>query len=235
MNRLIGPTMDQLPLYHSLSQEKQELLLSHLRMVMVANERVNLTRISDMEEGLLLHVEDSLTALQEMEKAPDGLYADMGSGAGFPGIPLAIATGRKTTLIDSRKKKMDEVAAIVEEMGLSELIETYAGRAELLARSKSGEFSVITARALSQLSVLLELASPLLKNRGQWICYKANLDDEELRHAESVGKRTAMKLVSDRSFMLGSEYKRRIVVFEKHGKPSIKLPRLEGQAQKNPL
>ena len=119
MNRLIGPTMDQLPLYHSLSQEKQELLLSHLRMVMDANERVNLTRISDMEEGLLLHVEDSLTALQEMERAPDGLYADMGSGAGFPGIPLAIATGRKTTLIDSRKKKMDEVAAIVEEMGAS--------------------------------------------------------------------------------------------------------------------
>ena len=92
--------------FENLSLEKQNVLQRHLELVLKANETTNLTRISSAEQGTLLHIEDSLCGLPEIEDAPEGLYGDLGTGAGFPGIPIAVATGRKTVLVDSRKKKM---------------------------------------------------------------------------------------------------------------------------------
>lgn len=222
-------------IFESLSSTQQDLIKKHLDLVIDANQRINLTRIDSVDEGMILHVEDSLTALEEMNNAPEGLYGDMGSGAGYPGIPLAIATNRKTMLIDARKKKMETVNNIIKELGLSEQIETYAGRAELLARTQAETFSVLTARALSQLPVLLELASPLLKRGGLLICYKAQLDEAEFAHARQIQPLVGMTFESDRAFTLNGEYKRRILTYRKTGKPKIALPRQESQAQKHPL
>lgn len=219
----------------TLNEKQQELIKKHLELVIEANEKTNLTRIETPEEALLLHVEDSLSGLNELNKAPDGPYGDLGSGAGYPGVPLAIATGRPTTLIDARQKKMLVLDGIIEKLGLSDQIKTFANRAELLARKEPTSFSVLSARALAKLSVLMELASPLLVSKGHLICYKAQLDDSELAHAKEVQKATGMKLLSVREFQLGDEYSRTIVVFEKIAKPAISLPRQEGQAQKNPL
>lgn len=217
-----------------LSEDKKQLVLRHLELVIKANEKVNLTRISDFDEGLLLHIEDSLAAILEMNEAPEGLYGDMGSGAGYPGIPLAVATGRQTVLIDARKKKMDTMASIIEELGLKDQVQVYAGRAELLAKSQKGEFAVLTARALSKLSILMELAAPLLQKNGMLVCYKAHLEEEELKRALEVQRLLGMEFHSDRSFKLG-DHDRRILTFVKSGKPKMRLPRQEGQAQKNPL
>ena len=219
----------------TLAAGQQAQIKQHLQLVIEANNRVNLTRIDSIEEGMLLHVEDSLTAIQELDESPQGLYGDLGSGGGYPGIPLAIATGRQTVLIDSRQKKMQEIASIIAQLGLSNQIDTYAGRAELLARTQSKRFAALTARALAKLPVLMELASPLLKNGGRLICYKAKLEDSELAHARRVQNVTGMELVQDRELMLGGEYTRRIITFEKVSEPTIKLPRQEGIAQKNPL
>lgn len=223
------------PLFDSLKKEDQELIKKHLDLVIQKNKELNLTRIDNEEEGMLLHVEDSLTSLPDMENAPEGLYGDMGSGAGFPGIPLAVATGRKTILIDARQKKMIAVQEMIDALGLTNRIGTYAGRAELLARKEAGSFSVLTARALSNLPVLLELAQPLLSMGGHLICYKSHMEEDELSEADRVAQLLGMKLVSDRDFMIGDEYDRRIIVFEKCRKSKVKLPRLEGQAQKKPL
>lgn len=220
--------------FDELDENKRQLIEEHLRLVIQANETSNLTRITNFDEAMLLHVEDSLSGLLELNAAPEGLYGDMGSGAGYPGIPLAVATGRKTLLIDARKKKMDILASMIDQLGLQDQIKVYAGRAELLARSHAGEFSVLSARALSKLSVLMELASPLLTNDGLLVCYKSHIEQEEMDDALRVQKLVGMKLNSDRSFML-DEYERRIVTFRKSGKPRVRLPRLEGQAQKNPL
>lgn len=222
-------------LFDSLGAHEKELLSKHLELLLEANKKTNLTRIDSYQVGMLLHVEDSLIGLEEFSQAPEGLYGDLGSGGGFPGIPLAVVSGRKTVLIDARKKKMDIVAELVDELGLSAQISTYAGRAELLARKMPSEFSVLTARALAGLSVLMELASPLLKQGGWLICYKTQNVDAELEHALSVQRQTGMKLVSDRSVLLEGEFERRIFVFERSGHASVKLPRLEGAAQKNPL
>lgn len=218
-----------------LDDSQQMLIRKHLNAVIDWNEKVNLTRIDDESDGYLLHVEDSLSALPEFNDAPEGKYGDIGSGGGYPGIPLAIASGRETVLIDARKKKMDVVASIVEDLGLKDRISTYAGRAELLARQKPESFAVITARALAKLPVLMELASPLLMRNGELICYKSQLDEQELKDAKRVQKATGMVLKTDREFVLGDDITRRILVFRKELQPKRKLPRQEGMAQKNPL
>lgn len=221
--------------YEQLTDEQKKALEKHLELVIRFNSIVNLTRIDEREEALLLHIEDSLTGLKELNDSPSGLYGDLGSGGGYPGIPLAIASGRKTVLIDSRMKKMDAMKEIVEELGLSDQISTYAGRAELLARSQAAAFSVLTARALAKVSVLLELASPLLKMGGHLICYKSQVVEEEYENALRIADLVGMKLITDRSFLLGEDYTRRIITFEKTRKSKVKLPRNEGAAQKNPL
>lgn len=220
--------------YEQLDASKKSLIDRHLELVIEANKTTNLTRIDSVDEAMTLHVEDSLSGLPEINDAISGLYGDLGSGAGYPGIPLAIATGRNTLLIDARQKKMNILTSIIKELGLENQIDVYAGRAELLAKTRSGEFSVLTARALSKLSVLLELASPLLKKNGSLICYKSHIDDEELKDVLRVQELVGMKLISDRSFNL-EEYERRIITFKKVGKAKVRLPRQEGLAQKQPL
>lgn len=210
-----------------------ELMRRHLELVIEANKTTNITRISAFDEGITLHIEDSLSALPEINDAPEGKYIDLGSGAGYPGIPLAIATKRDTLLIDSVKKKVDLLDSFIGELDL-DYVHTYHGRIEDLGREKPTTFAVATARALSQLSVLLELASPLLIKHGRLVCYKARLSDEELNHSLEVQDNLGMKLVSDRTFRLG-EYDRRILCFEKIHNPKIKLPRKTGLAQKSPL
>lgn len=210
-----------------------DLLKRHLELVIEANKTTNITRISTWDEGMLLHVEDSLVGLPEVEVAPEGRLVDIGSGAGYPGIPLAIESGRTTLLADSVGKKTAILASMVEELGLDN-VEVYTGRIEDLAREKAGVFAVITARALAQLSVLMELASPLLHDGGRLVCYKANVSDEELQHALSLQERLGMSLVSDRAVELGDAC-RRIISFEKSGRSQINLPRKTGMAQKRPL
>lgn len=210
-----------------------ELMERHLQLVIEANKTTNITRISSWDEGVLLHIEDSLAGLPELEAAPEGSYVDLGSGAGYPGIPLAIETGRKTLLVDSVKKKTDILDSFIDELGL-EAVSTYHGRIEDLGREQKGRFAAASARALAQLSVIMELASPLLMENGRLICYKAKLSEEELDHALSLQKKLGLELIDKRDFELG-EYRRCIVSFRKVGKSQIKLPRRTGLAQNQPL
>lgn len=215
--------------------EQQVLLDLHLELVLQENKISNLTRIVDWDQGQLLHIEDSLLGLPEFEEAPEGRYADIGTGGGFPGLPLAIVSGRETVLVDSVGKKTRALDKIIDCLGLSDRVSTYTGRTEQLATEQPGSFSVITARALSSLPSLLELASPLLNLGGQLICYKAVLDEEELAQANSLEDKLGMKLISSRQAVLSDEEtKRTIVVYEKIAKPQVSLPRRSGMAQKRP-
>ena len=159
--------------------QHEELIDLYLEKILEANEKTNLTRISSLDEARKLHIEDSLAALEELNKAPEGLYGDHGSGGGFPGVPLAHESGRKTVLVDSVQKKMAIVGSVLSELGIAEQVSTYGGRIEDLAHERPCAFTALTARALSKLSVLMELASPLLANGGLLICYKANVQEEE--------------------------------------------------------
>lgn len=212
------------------------LMQCYLASILEANKVTNLTRITDGEQARLLHIEDSLVGLPEVNEAPDGLYGDLGSGGGFPGVPLALATGRTTLLVDSVKKKMAIVQSALDDLSLSEQISTSSERIEDLPLEYKEKFAVLTARALSKLVSLIELASPLLKKSGRLVCYKAQLSSEELEEALAVQDLVGMKMISQREICLSDgETTRTIVVFEKIGKSRIKLPRRIGLAQKQPL
>lgn len=216
--------------------QTMSLMQRYLDSILEANKVTNLTRITDGEQARLLHIEDSLVGLPEINEAPTGLYGDLGSGGGFPGVPLALATGRKTLLVDSVKKKMAIVQSALDDLSLSEQISTSSERIEDLPLEYKEKFAVLTARALSKLVSLIELASPLLKNGGRLVCYKAQLSSEELEEALAVQDLVGMKMISQREICLSDgETTRTIVVFEKIGKSRIKLPRRIGLAQKQPL
>lgn len=216
--------------------QTMSLMQRYLDSILEANKVMNLTRITDGEQARLLHIEDSLVGLPEVNEAPTGLYGDLGSGGGFPGVPLALATGRKTLLVDSVKKKMAIVQSALDDLSLSEQISTSSERIEDLPLEYKEKFAVLTARALSKLVSLIELASPLLKKGGRLVCYKAQLSSEELEEALAVQDLVGMKMISQREICLSDgETTRTIVVFEKIGKSRIKLPRRIGLAQKQPL
>ena len=205
----------------------------YLNKVLEANESINLTRVTDNQEAERLHLEDSLAVLEELVQAPEGLYADLGSGGGFPGVPLALASGRQTILVDSVKKKMAVVENIIEEMDLADQISTYDKRIEELALEQPESFSVLTARALTSLPSLLELASPLLKEGGQLIALKSKEEDDF--DNPSLEHKLGMRCIAKRDYYLsdGESY-RTVYVFEKYKKPEVDLPRRIGMAQKRP-
>ena len=216
--------------------QTMSLMQRYLDSILEANKVTNLTRITDGEQARLLHIEDSLVGLPEVNEAPTGLYGDLGSGGGFPGVPLVLATGGKTLLVDSVKKKMAIVQSALDDLSLSEQISTSSERIEDLPLEYKEKFAVLTARALSKLVSLIELASPLLKKGGRLVCYKAQLSSEELEEALAVQDLVGMKMISQREICLSDgETTRTIVVFEKIGKSRIKLPRRIGLAQKQPL
>ena len=205
---------------HAPSKRQRELLDKHLELVIEENKVTNLTRIVDWESAQVLHVEDSLAGLPEVEEALEGPYLDMGSGAGFPGIPLAIMTGRETLLADSVGKKTRALDSFAAELGVDDIVSTYHGRIEDLALQQPNRFSLVTARALSSLASLLELASPLLAKGGRLVC----------------ARKLGMEFVSSRGFTLSDgETSRAVIVFRKRCNPSMKLPRRVGMAQKKPF
>ena len=207
----------------------------YLDELLVANETTNLTRIVSRESAEVLHIEDSLSGLKYVDEAPEGPYADLGTGGGFPGVPLAVKTGRNALLVDSVKKKTAIIQNIVDEIGISN-VNTYAGRIEDLAREMPEHFAVVTARALSSLPSLMELASPLLFEGGLLVCYKSHLSDEERDHALSLQEKLGLGLVHDDTFLLSDgETTRRMFVMKKYKQPDVKLPRKTGMAQKRPL
>lgn len=218
-----------------ITDEQEGILLADLRAITEINKTMNLTRITSEEEGIVLHLEDSLTGLPYIDAAPEGLYGDLGTGGGFPGVPICLMTGRKTVLVDSVKKKIRAVVGVANELGLSGLIEGYDGRIEDLAIERKGQFAVLSARALSSLPSLMELACPLLMRNGRLVCYKAQPSDEELQMASDIESLLEMKKIAHDEFELSDGSKRCIIVYEKIDKPHVKLPRRVGLAQKTPL
>lgn len=211
-------------------------MLRHLDFVLEANSSVNLTAIDDPREAVRLHVLDSLSAFEDVRDAPAGLMIDMGSGGGFPGVELALATKRDTWLVESVKKKCELLKRFIVQENLDSWISVKALRAEELAAEHPEAASVVTARALASLPSLLELAAPLLAFRGRFVAMKARIGAEELSRATAVAGLCGMTLKSMREFSLpeSGEF-RTVLVFEKTAKPTVVLPRRQGQAQRKPL
>lgn len=216
--------------------QEYPLLLEHLKAVLLKNQTQNLTSIKNVDAGKVLHIEDSLSVLIEVNEAPLGPMADIGSGAGYPGIPLAIVSGRQTTLVESNNKKARFLKEFTESHKLNDLLTVSALRTEELSFELPNAFSVITARALAALPTLLELATPLLAQGGHLIALKGTCDATEESQGSAAAKILGLELIKKRTFSLTKENAQRSVyVYEKIDEPSVKLPRRPGIAGKRPL
>lgn len=216
---------------------RQDLMLAHLDWVLDWNDKINLTAITNPREAVRLHLFDSLTAFQLVSSCPPGRMCDLGSGAGFPGIPLALATGRQTILVESVKKKAKVVSDFVaSRKDALANVSVIPLRAEEYALTSGGQASVVTARALSQLGALIELASPLLAASGALIALKGAMSASELLTAEGVARKTGMRIERIVEIALPeSGEARSLVMVRKCSKSTVKLPRRPGQAQRDPL
>jgi len=212
------------------------LLARHIELVLEANQRVNLTRITDPADAVRRHTGDSLSVLADVEGSPQGAVLDLGTGAGFPGIPLAICGDRAVVLLDSVGKKIRELELIVLALRLSPRVSSVAGRAEALAHTAPSSFGVVVARAVSELPALVELASPLLAKDGRLVCLKGSPSAEETVRADLVAALVGMRLEYQRSFEMPEHAGHRTVLcYRKIGASTVRLPRREGLAQHAPL
>lgn len=219
-----------------LGEEQIRLLAAHLALVIEKNKVLNLTRIADPEEGAYLHVVDSLLLRGALDAAPAGSLMDVGTGAGFPGIPLAVATGRTAQLVDSVRKKVAAVEEFVRELGLAPQVQAVAARVEELGRTQRGRYAVVCARAVAQTNVLVEYAAPLLRKGGRLVVAKARPTEDEVSYAQRAAKVCGMRFVSRETFELPQgRGHREVLSYERVGNPSIKLPRAVGLAKKQPL
>ncbi len=211
-------------------------LVSYLEAVLRANRTVNLTRVTDHRDALRLHILDSLCALPEITDASLGRMCDIGTGAGFPGVPIALAAKRECTLLDSVGKKADVAERILAELGMDQGITVSRDRAEYHARAHTGSYSVVTARAVAPIASLVELSAPLLSHGGRLVALKGNPTELEVAAGRAAAAVVGLDFRSRRDYVLpGGEEQRCVIVYEKVRKSTISLPRREGLAQHSPL
>jgi 16S rRNA (guanine527-N7)-methyltransferase len=221
------------------TDEQRELLLRHLDLVVEKNKVMNLTRIVEDREAIVRHVVDSLLLLDAIERYKSSAvvrFLDIGTGAGFPGIPLGIMTEHQGLLIDSVGKKVKSVEEFIDALGLGDRLSARATRAEELAVAQPKSFDVVVARAVADLGVLVEYASPLLRRHGVLVVSKANISEEEMGRGDETGEIVGLERVSRETCELPDEQgHREIITYQKVRTSKVKLPRPVGMAKKKPL
>ena len=175
-----------------------------MRLLDAWNPAINLTRVSDPRERATRHLLDSLVAVPHIEKLlpSGGKIADLGSGGGFPGVPLAARlisrhAGLSMTLIESIGKKARFLEVVTAASGLAPRLRVSHARAEEMAQGGGARFDVVTARAVAPLGELIRLAAPLLTPTGSLLAWKRANDEwsAELSAAASFIGQSAIKVV----------------------------------------
>jgi 16S rRNA (guanine527-N7)-methyltransferase len=204
-------------------------------LALLAEERASVSSIVD-ERAWKVHVADSLTGLRVEELQRAGRIADIGAGAGFPGLALAAALPEaQIDLIESVGRKCGFMERASEAAGIGNATVLNL-RSEDWAKGEGREaYDVVTARAVGRLSTLAELASPLLKPNGVLVAWKGRRDGEEEAQLEAAGEALAMRseLILDVGGAAGSAH-RHLHVIRKTGPTPASLPRKPGLAKKRP-
>lgn len=235
---LVRQLLDELTEYRIPCSESQaSTLVSYLNLVIEKNKVMNLTRIVNPHDAITLHLVDSLLPLScnEIHLNASTSLLDMGTGAGFPGVPLAVMTNSSALLVDSVGKKVAAVHDFCESLGLSN-IQTCHARLEDLANEYRCSQDFVFARAVARTNTLIEYATPFLKQNALLVLEKGNPKDDELSEAQRAAEICGVSLISRNAFELPRDLgHREILIYQRTRGCKIKLPRRVGLAKNEPL
>ena len=214
----------------TLSANEENAFSTYCEFLLAENEKYNLTAITDPAEVWEKHFADSLLGCEFLPQ--NAAVCDVGSGAGFPALPLKIV--RKdisVTLVDSLEKRVNFQKMLCDKLDIE--AEFFHSRAEDFAKTHSECFDVATARAVAPLPILLEYTAQLVKLGGTVVAYKT--DDAELASAANACKVLGLTFKTSKRFTLPNGGNRAILVFEKTAHTPAKYPRGQNKPRKQPL
>ena len=220
----------------TLSEQQLEQFEIYYDMLIEKNKVMNLTAITEFDEVLEKHFLDSVALIRAVDLQQPLKVIDLGTGAGFPGIPLKIVfPNLKITLADSLNKRVLFLQEVIQALGLTD-IEAVHGRAEDLAREKSQrqQYDLCVSRAVANLSTLSEYCLPFVKIGGKFVSYKSGDCEEEVTNSKSAVFLLGGKITDTVKFDLG-EAKRTFVILDKVKGTPKEYPRKAGTPSKKPL
>lgn len=219
-----------------LTEKQLQDFYTYKRLLIEWNERVNLTAITDDQDIILKHFIDSLTVYNLIKE--NMTILDIGTGAGFPGIPLKIVKDKTNfVLMDSLNKRINFLNEVIKGLQL-EKIQAIHGRAEEKAKEKAfrEKFDITVSRAVASLNVLLEYMLPFTKVGGYCICMKSSTIDQELKEAEKALEILGGKIEKIEEIKLpNSDIIRKNVIIQKIKQTPNQYPRKAGTPSKNPI
>ena len=230
MKQTLTEGLPQLGLH--MTEEKIDTLCAFGRAMVKQNEVMNLTGITDDKGVANLHLLDSLTVLATQDLSGKRLV-DVGCGAGFPGVPLAIACPEADiTLLDSLGKRMKWLEAVLPQLGIR--AECVTARAEEAVATRRESYDFATSRAVARLNILLELTAPYVKVGGAVLAMKGTAAREELAECGNAMKKLGLKLEEVREFPIdGTAHA--VIVLRKVAPTPKQYPRRFAKIKQMPL
>ena len=207
-------------------------------MVIEKNKVMNLTAITDYEEFVIKHFVDSLMIAKVMDMTMPMTVLDIGTGAGFPGVPIKIVYQEtKVLLLDSLNKRLNFLNEVIAELGLKDITTIHSRAEELQAKGEYREnFDLCVSRAVSALPTLSEYCLPYVKLGGKFVAYKATGADEEIEASKTAIRVLGGEIKETAHFTIkDTDYTRVLISIEKIKNTPKKYPRSGGKPGKNPL
>lgn len=224
-------------LHINLNKNKSEQFISYYNLLIEWNKKINLTSITDYKEVVIKHFIDSLSIVDIFDMNGEYSLVDVGSGAGFPGIPLKIVfPSLKVTLIDSLGKRVRFLEQVIDKLNLKNINAIHT-RAEEFGNSKYREsYDICVTRAVADLSVISEYCLPLVKTDGYFFPYKSGNIKEELYNSEIAIEELGGTVDDISIFQLpNTDIERSIIKIYKETPTPKKYPRRNGLPSKKPL
>lgn len=218
-----------------LSEEQKEMFYNYMNILLEWNQKINLTTITKPEDIIIKHFIDSLTVLKYIKNEKINII-DIGTGAGFPGIPIKIANDlNNITLLDSLNKRIVFLQNVINELKLKDIVAVHSRAEEYIKLEKREIYDIAVSRAVANMSTLLEYLLPYVKINGICICMKGPNIEEELENSKKALSILGGKIVNIDNFELPDGSKRNIIIVKKIKNTPMKYPRINNKPLKEPI